>query len=66
MIKHKPIDPSPTPWNHNTWGFYCDTCEKFFDLVRDGKVITYEDCTHTYEHKCGQSARYIGYDRSKQ
>ena len=59
----KPIDPSPTPWDHSTWGFYCDTCDVFFDLMNDGKVIVADDCTTTYEHKpCGQQARYIGYD----
>ncbi len=58
----KPIDPSPTPWDHSTWGFYCDFCEKFFDLLRDGKVLTHKGNTCSYEHKCGQPARYIGYD----
>jgi len=63
----KPIDPSPTPWDHSTWGFYCDTCEKFFDLVMDGRVNVYGDHTCDYSHKaCGQTARYIGYDRSKE
>jgi hypothetical protein len=61
-----PADPSPTPWDFSTWGFYCDTCEGFFDLVRDGKVVTYDDNTCSYEHKaCGQPARYIGYDHEK-
>lgn len=60
----KPIDPSPTPWDSNTWGYYCDTCEKFFDLLEDGQVKTYGDCTCDYWHKpCGQQARYITYDR---
>jgi len=61
-----PIDPSPTPWNFNTWGFFCDNCMTFFDMLEDGKVITYEDCTCSYEHKCGQPARFIGYDHSAQ
>lgn len=58
-----PIDPSPTPWDFSTWGFYCDTCERFFDLVKDGKVILYEDTTCSYEHSCRNPARYIGYVR---
>jgi hypothetical protein len=59
----KPIDPSPTPWDHNTWGYYCDTCDVFFDLSSQGKVIVYENCTSSYQHKaCGQAARFIGYD----
>jgi hypothetical protein len=62
----KPIDPSPTPWDFGTWGFYCDACEKFFDLVRDGKVVTREGNTSTRYHKCGAEARHIGYDHSKQ
>ncbi len=67
----KPADPSPTPWNHNTWGFFCDTCMMFFDLVEQGKVITTVDeageCWASYEHKaCGEPARYIGYDHAKQ
>lgn len=66
----KPVDPSPTPWNFHTWGFFCDNCMRFFDLTEDGKVITSVDkdgeCWASYEHKCGQSARYITYDRTKQ
>jgi hypothetical protein len=63
----KPIDPSPTPWDFGTWGFYCDVCEKFFDLVRDGRVATHEKNLCSYWHKpCGQPARYIGYDHSRQ
>ena len=65
-----PTDPSPTPWNFNTWGFFCDSCMMFFDLIRDGKVILYPedengDCGCSYEHKCGAGARYIGYDHSQ-
>jgi hypothetical protein len=61
----KPIDPSPTPWDHSTWGFYCDTCEKFFDLLKDGAVRLPEPGICSYEHKpCGQPARYIGYDHT--
>jgi hypothetical protein len=62
MYQMKPIDPSPTPWDFSTWGFYCDTCEKFFDLVHDGKVVTHEGNTCTRYHSCGAEARYIGYD----
>jgi hypothetical protein len=63
----KPIDPSPTPWDHGTWGFYCDTCDVFFDLVMQGEVKTYDDNTCDYWHKaCGHQARYIGYDHEKQ
>jgi hypothetical protein len=61
----KPIDPSPTPWDFSTWGFYCDTCEKFFDLPEKGKVLTYDDNTCSYLHDCGNPARFIGYDHSK-
>ena len=79
MATHKPLDPSPTPWDHKTWGFYCDACQKFFDLVRDGKVLTHENVISrvlpdgttedgteylvSYEHWCGAPARYIGYLR---
>jgi hypothetical protein len=56
-----PKDPSPTPHDHSTWGFYCDACKKFFDLVRDGKVVTHEGNTCTRYHSCGAEARYIGY-----
>jgi len=62
----KPIDPSPTPWDFSTWGFYCDTCERFFDLLDEGEVRTYEGNTCDHWHKpCGKPARYIGYDHSK-
>jgi hypothetical protein len=65
-----PVDPSPTPWNHDTWGFFCDNCMTFFDLMESGKVVTHEpdengEYWHHYEHKCGEEARYIGYDHSK-
>jgi len=60
----RPTDPSPTPWNFNTWGFFCDHCMMFFDLVRDGRVETQEGNTCTRYHKCGAEARYIGYDHS--
>lgn len=59
----KPQDPSPTPWDFSTWGFYCDSCRKFFDLVADGKVEGNQN-GHTYRHNCGNEARYIGYDRN--
>ena len=61
----KPPDPSPTPWDFNTWGFYCDACEKFFDLVANGKVVMREGNTSTPYHGCGAEARYIGYDHNK-
>ena len=58
----KPVDPSPTPWNFDTWGYYCDNCEGFFDSS-DLKVQVHEGNTCTYVHtKCGKNARYIGYD----
>jgi hypothetical protein len=64
-----PIDPSPTPWDFNTWGFFCDNCMTFFDLLQHGKVLTFMDedgeCWASYEHKCGQPARYIGYCRDE-
>lgn len=61
----KPADPSPTPWNWSTWGFFCDHCMMFFDLLEQGKVNVYDDNTSSYEHKaCGQPARYIGYDHA--
>lgn len=64
----KPVDPSPTPWNHSTWGFFCDHCMMFFDLQLDGKVVTHEgnpgDYFATFYHKCGAESRYIGYDHS--
>jgi hypothetical protein len=66
MAARKPLDPSPTPWDHRTWGFYCDACQKFFQLNWDGKVITFEkdgECYASYEHWCGAPARYIGYLR---
>lgn len=47
----------------NTWGFYCDACRKFFDLVRDRRVMTHEGNTCTRYHSCGAEARYIGYER---
>jgi hypothetical protein len=59
-----PADPSPTPWDHSTWGFYCDTCKKFFNLVRDGKVILHDGGYSSYQHSCGNPARYIGYDHN--
>lgn len=60
----KPIDPSPTPWDHSTWGFYCDTCDCFFDLLTDGKVTLPEMGICVRWHKCGAEARYIGYART--
>jgi len=65
LIAH-PKDPSPTPWDFSTWGFYCDACAKFFDLIRDGHVITHDDNTCNHFHNCGAEARYIGYCRSKE
>jgi len=62
----RPVDQSPTPWNFSTWGFYCDACEVFFDLVMQGEVKLPEPGICTYWHKaCGQPARYIGYDHSR-
>ena len=61
----KPIDPSSTPWDFSTWGYYCDTCERFFDSD-ELNVLLPEPNICTYEHKtCGKPARYIGYDHSK-
>lgn len=62
----KPIEPSPTPWDFSTWGFYCDDCEAFFDLQKEGSVLMQDGNTCTYQHKCGHPARYIGYDRNQQ
>jgi hypothetical protein len=65
----KPIDPSPTPWDFSTWGYYCDKCEKFFNLFTEGDVLFFEGNACSYQHvACGQIARYIGYydpDKSK-
>ena len=73
----KPADPSPTPWDFSTWGFYCDACEKFFELWEEGMVRAEEGNTCSYVHMgpagwrhleklpCGQKARYIGYDHDK-
>jgi hypothetical protein len=59
----KPLDPSPTPWDRSTWGFYCDACDSFFDLVMLGEVRLPKPGICTYWHKaCNQQARYIGYD----
>lgn len=66
MAARAPIDPSPTPWDSRTWGFYCDACQKFFDLVRDGSVTTFQKDGENYcerWHWCGAPARYIGYLR---
>ena len=57
-----PLDPSPTPWDYTTWGFYCDACKTFFDVVIDGSV---DALTMWPFHKCGAKARYIGYDHSR-
>ena len=59
-----PRDPSPTPWDFSTWGFYCDACKVFFDLVKDGRVETHPGNICTRYHKCGKEARYIGYLRT--
>lgn len=61
----KPIDPSPTPWDHSTWGFYCDYCERFFDILKESIVI-YRKRKIEATHTCGNSYRYISYDHSKQ
>lgn len=63
-ILAKPIDPSPTPWDHSTWGFYCDTCERFIDLLDEGRVETdnVDKTIARYHKECGGEIRYIGYD----
>jgi hypothetical protein len=63
-----PPDPSPTPWDFNTWGHFCERCMRFFDLLEDGKVTTFQKDGEGYGvawHKCGQQSRYITYDREK-
>jgi len=45
-----------------TWGFYCDSCERFFDLVTDGYVTTYTDGTYKRFHACGFPCRYISHN----
>jgi hypothetical protein len=58
-----PPNPSPTPWDSSTWGWYCDTCRKFFDS-KELKAIPTSEGWIIYEHKtCGQPARYITYQR---
>lgn len=65
-LAEKPVDPSPTPWNFNTWGFFCDACMIFFDLLEDGKVVMHDSNALSSYHKCGAQARYIGYDREEE
>lgn len=58
----KPANPSPTPWDFSTWGFYCDMCKRFFDSSEQLGVLCEKEGI-SYEHKtCGNVARYIGYD----
>jgi hypothetical protein len=57
------IPPPGDPNNRSTWGFWCDSCEKFFDLVMDGKVVTHEGNYCTRYHKCGAEATYVPYRR---
>jgi hypothetical protein len=54
--------PDCHPW---TWGFYCDDCERFFDLVTEGWVGAYPNGTCGRYHDCGRLARYISYKVSK-
>jgi hypothetical protein len=66
MASAPPKDPSPTPWNFRTWGNYCDACQKFFDLLTDGRVETFEENGECYAQKfhwCGCPSRYISYLR---
>jgi hypothetical protein len=59
--KSKPDNPSPTPWDFSTWGFYCDSCERFFES-NDLKPVLLEGGYISYEHKvCDGPARYIAY-----
>jgi hypothetical protein len=56
--------PSKTPWDFNTWGFYCSVCKTFFDLCKDGTVEVCDDGAFFLYHKCGIKAHYIGYVNS--
>jgi hypothetical protein len=42
-----------------TWGFYCDSCERFFDLISDGSVEAIGNGYVIRRHSCGAEARYI-------
>lgn len=58
-----PRDPSPTPWDFSTWGFYCDKCHKFFESEQLHPVLMGGGYI-SYEHKvCQGPARYITYER---
>ena len=58
-----PLDPSPTPHDFRTWGFYCDYCARFFES-EELCVITNADNTSANTHKlCGAISRYISYQR---
>lgn len=46
------------PW---TWGFYCDACERFFDLISDGSVEAIGNGYVIRRHSCGAEARYISF-----
>ncbi len=48
--------------HHRTWGFYCDRCERFFDLT-DGTGLINPDGTCDSTHTCGQPARYVSFPR---
>lgn len=64
LCRAKQTDLSPTPWDSSTWGYYCDRCEKFFDLVTEGYVLADAKDYVSYRHgECDQQARYIGYLR---
>jgi hypothetical protein len=45
----------------NFWGFYCDHCETFFDLVSDGRIVLLSGGFTYYHALCESEARYIGY-----
>lgn len=63
MTKSVPRNPSPTPWDFSTWGWYCDTCHRFFDSAELGVANDYDGYI-AYGHKaCESPARYIGYVR---
>lgn len=57
--------PSQTPWDFDTWGWWCCVCEKFFDLPSAGTIETFKGGTVSYKHKCGGYATYVSYNRNK-
>jgi len=63
-LNRHPPDPSPTPWDFSTWGYYCKDCVKFIDVYSECGMGIGDSGLRVVHKHCGKEATYIGFDRN--